>query len=126
MQLRLQHDLPLVRVTVVHQGASVDIADVLVDTGSASTVLSADAVAGIGIAPEPGDRLRTLRGVGGRELVFTRRLDRLELDGHGLDGFEVEIAGMDYGFAIQGILGMDFLRRAGAIVNLRDLTLALA
>ena len=30
---------------------------------------------------------------------------------------------MDYGFGIQGILGMDFLLRAGAIINLRDLNL---
>lgn len=31
---------------------------------------------------------------------------------------------MDYGFAINGILGMDFLTRTGAVLNLRDLTLA--
>jgi predicted aspartyl protease len=99
-----------------------EIADVLVDTGSASTVLSADALAQLSIAPEPGDRLRALRGIGGRELVFTRRLDRLEVDGHGLDGFEVEVGGMDYGFAISGILGMDFLLGTKAIVNLGDLT----
>ena len=30
---------------------------------------------------------------------------------------------MDYGFDIGGILGMDFLRGAGAVLNLRDLTL---
>jgi len=30
---------------------------------------------------------------------------------------------MDYGFTIDGILGMDFLISTGAILNLRDLTL---
>ena len=125
MQLALRHDLPFVTVTVGHRGASVEVPDFLVDTGSASTVLSADVAAGLGIVPESGDRLRTLRGVGGREVVFTRRVDRLEVDGHGVDGVDVEVAGMDYGFAIKGILGMDFLLRAGAVVNLRDLTLVL-
>ena len=37
---------------------------------------------------------------------------------------EVEIGAMDYGFSINGILGMDFLRAAGAILNLRDLTMS--
>lgn len=39
----------------------------------------------------------------------------MEIDGVSLDGFEVEIGGMDYGFEIGGILGMDFLRKAGAV-----------
>ena len=57
---------------------------------------------------------------------FIRRLDRIEIDGQGLADFEVEIGGMDYGFGINGILGMDFLRAAGAVVNLRDLTISWA
>jgi hypothetical protein len=98
----------------------------LVDTGSASTVLSADVAAEIGIVPQPGDRLRRRRGVGGHEVVFTRRVDRIEAGGHGLGGFELEIGAMEYGFDIGGMLGMDFLRAAGAILNVRDLTLELS
>jgi hypothetical protein len=30
---------------------------------------------------------------------------------------------MDYGFEINGILGMDFLTRAGAVLDLGDLTI---
>ena len=30
---------------------------------------------------------------------------------------------MDYGFEINGILGMDFLMKTEALINLRDLTL---
>jgi predicted aspartyl protease len=123
MQLVLRNSLPFVTVALTHRGSTMSIADVLVDTGSASTVLSADAAAQLSIFPEPTDRLRTLRGIGGRELVFTRRLERIEVDGHGLDGFEVEIGGMDYGFAINGILGMDFLLGSRAIVSLADLTM---
>lgn len=33
---------------------------------------------------------------------------------------------MDYGFAINGILGMDFLVSAGAIINLREMTIEFA
>jgi predicted aspartyl protease len=123
IRITLRDDLPFVTVRVIHDGTAVEVADVLVDTGSASTLLNADIVSDLGIFPRPDDRLRTLRGVGGREVVFARNIERLEVGERGLDNFEVEIGGMDYGFAISGILGMDFLTKTGALINLRDLTL---
>ena len=33
---------------------------------------------------------------------------------------------MDYGFDLGGILGMDFLRASGAIIDLQNLTLTFA
>jgi hypothetical protein len=33
---------------------------------------------------------------------------------------------MDYGFPMYGILGMDFLARAGAMINLREMAIAFA
>ncbi len=33
---------------------------------------------------------------------------------------------MDYGFEMNGILGMDFLMRAGAIINLREMSITFA
>jgi len=122
-RLTLRHELPFVTVKVVHRGNAIEV-DMLLDTGSASTLLNADIAATIGIVPEPEDRLRTLRGVGGREVVFARYVDRVEVEGEGLDAFELEIGGMDYGFDIGGILGMDFLRTAGAIVDVGALTVS--
>jgi hypothetical protein len=65
MQLTLKDDLPFATVKVAYRGAEIEIADVLVDTGSASTMLAADTVSQIGIVPEPQDTLRVIRGVGG-------------------------------------------------------------
>jgi hypothetical protein len=126
MHLIIRDELPFVAVTIVHRGASIAGVSMLVDSGSASTILSADVAAEVGIVPQPGDRLRRLRGVGGHEVVFTRHVERIEAGGRGLDGFELEIGAMEYGFDIGGILGMDFLRGAGAILNLRDLTFELS
>jgi len=123
MRLTLRDDLPFVQVTVIHRDAELEISDLLVDTGSATTILAADQVARIGIIPEPSDILYTIRGVGGTETVFTRRIGRLRIGQRDVTDFEVEVGGMDYGFEIQGILGMDFLLQAGAIINLRDLSL---
>ena len=71
MHLQIRGELPFITLTLVHRGSVVEVENVLVDTGSASTVLNADMVALIGIVPEPGDKVRALRGVGGREFVFT-------------------------------------------------------
>ena len=123
MRLTLKDDLPFVQVTVAYQGAELEISDVLVDTGSASTILSADQVTRIGIVPEPSDILYTIRGVGGIETVFTRRIGQLRIGQQEVTDFEIEVGGMDYGFEIQGILGMDFLLQARAIINLHELSL---
>ena len=126
MPLTLRDNLPFTTVTVTYQGTTVDVPHVLVDTGSAATLLAADIVAAIGIVPLPEDILHTLRGVGGTEVVFTRLLDSLQVGEHRLTNFEIEVGGMDYGFEMHGILGMDFLTRAGVIINLREMTIAFA
>jgi predicted aspartyl protease len=127
MQLTLVDNLPFVTVTLHYDGRRIEIPKVLVDTGSASTILSADMVSQVELVPEPDDNLHAIRGVGGSEVVFFRRIDRLQIGSErGLDGFEIEVGGMDYGFEINGILGMDFLMGVGAIINLRDIRLEFA
>jgi len=108
-------------VKLAYQGQAEEIQAVLVDTGSATTILVADLVASINIFPLPDDLLFTIRGVGGSEVVFTRKLDYLQVGDRRLPDFAVEIGGMDYGFEINGILGMDFLMKAGAVIDLQDL-----
>jgi len=121
MQLLLRDNLPYVSVKLAYQGQAEEIQAVLVDTGSATTILAADLVASINIFPLPDDLLFTIRGVGGSEVVFTRKLDYLQVGDRRLPDFAVEIGGMDYGFEIKGILGMDFLMKAGAVIDLQDL-----
>jgi len=123
MQLILRDDLPFVELTVIYKGYTIEIPSVLVDTGSASTILAADQVTVINIFPEPEDRLFTIRGVGGSEVVYSRRVDRLQIGMSGLNNLEIEVGGMDYGFEIGGILGMDFLTQAGAVIDLRQMTI---
>lgn len=118
MQLFLQDNLLFTCITISYHSATLEIYHVLVDTGSASTVLSADVVEAIAIFPEPEDTLHIVRGVGGSEVVFEKRLDYLQIGSHRIEQFPVEIGAMDYGFAIHGILGMDFLLEAGAVLDL--------
>lgn len=123
MQLTFRHELAFVTATLTYSGVSIEIANVLVDTGAASTIINADLAADAGVFVSPTDTLRRLRGVGGHEHVFSRRVDRLAIGSHGLDNFELEIGEMDYGFQLGGILGMDFLLAARAVIDLDRLTI---
>ena len=121
MRLLLKDNLPFVSVFVSYQGRTIEIPDVLIDTGSGTTILAADIVESIQILPSPEDTLYTIRGVGGNEVVFACLVDKLGVGESKIDNFEVEIGGMDYGLAINGILGMDYLTQSKAIINLCDL-----
>ena len=117
MQLTFRHDLAFVTATLTYSGVAIEIPDVLVDTGATSTIVNADVAADAGVYASPMDRLRRLRGVGGYEHVFSRHVDRFAVGSHALDNFELEVGEMDYGVPIGGILGMDFLRAAGAVIE---------
>jgi len=121
MQLSLKYNLPFTTVTIAYQGVTLEIPEVLVDTGSGSTVLAADLLTTIQITPIAEDILHMISGVGGSEVVFTRRIDYLQVGERHIADIEIEVGGMDYGFQINGILGMDFLLRAGATINLREM-----
>ena len=117
----LKRSLPFTTVIVAYQEQEVKIENVLIDTGSASTIFAVDAVETIKIYPLPEDTLHTIHGVGGSETVFSRVVDYIQLGEKRLTNLEIEVGGMDYGFEINGILGMDFLTKVGAIINLRDM-----
>jgi hypothetical protein len=126
VNLELRDNLPFTNVTVAYKELEIEVTNVLVDTGSATTVLAAEIVALIGIVPEPADILFTIRGVGGTEVVFVRRVASLAVGDKLVHGLEVEIGGMDYGFPINGILGMDFLVQAGTVIDLHSMHLMFA
>jgi predicted aspartyl protease len=123
MHLLLERDLPFVSVQIVYHGAVLDIPHILVDTGSATTLLSADMVEQAGITPQADDRLRNIYGVGGIESVFMRQLNSLQVGENAVEDFEIDVGGMDYAPEFNGILGMNFLLKTGAIIDLNQLTI---
>ena len=126
MQIQLRNDLPFISATICFQGKEILISNVLIDTGSAASMFSADLMQKIGIQPEANDILHIIRGVGGTEVVYLRRVDFVKVNSRRFKDFEIEVGGMDYGFGIEGILGMDYLVPSGAIINLDSLQLEFA
>src|SRR4051812_14093867 len=118
MKIRLEGGLPFVTVSLSYRGRDLALDRILLDTGSGASVFSADEVSQLGIVPEPTDVLRRVVGVGGTEFVFAKRIGRLVLGDLEAADFEIQVGAMDYGFPIQGIVGMDFLLRSAALIDL--------
>jgi hypothetical protein len=103
MKLTRVDGLPFTSAVLLYRQREIEIPFVLVDTGSASTVFSSDWGAKAGIIPEAEDTIRILRGIGGNELVFTRRLSCIKIGRMTLPDFEAEFGSMGYGFQINEI-----------------------
>ncbi len=125
MKIRLEHGLAYVEAVLAFRGRSLHLGNTILDTGSSSTIFAADRLLDIGVVPEPSDALHRLRGVGGTEYAFTKRLDLLAVGDMKLPDFEIEVGAMDYGFPAEGILGLDYLLRTGALIDLQRLELRL-
>lgn len=67
-----------------------------------------DKVEEIDISIAENDTIETISGIGGEEFVYLKKIDKLTLGNFELKHFQVEIGVMDYGFNINGILGMNF------------------
>lgn len=123
MKIRLDHGLAYVEAILTYRGRDLPLGNVVLDTGSAGTIFSADRLLEIGVVPEPQDALRRIRGVGGTEFVFTKVIERLAVGDLVVDDVVIEVGAMDYGFPVDGILGLDYLVPAGAVLDLRRLDL---
>lgn len=123
MNIDVRHGLPFIEVAICYRGAELHLGNVLLDTGSAGSIFSADAVDAIGVKIEPGDFLNKIRGVGGVEVVYSKYFDFVKVREIALPTFEVEIGDMNYGMDIDGIRGFDFIHLAGLIIDSKNLTL---
>jgi hypothetical protein len=122
MRMQVREGLPYVTVTLQYRGQQLDLANVLLDTGSAGTLFATDQVLAVGLQQyEANDPVQRIRGVGGAEFVFIKRIDRLSVGELQVNDFDIEVGAMDYGFAIDGIIGTDFLLQVGAVIDLSRL-----
>ena len=121
MRIELRGGLLFVNVRLRQGEQELELYDVLLDTGSAGTVFSTDAVSTIGLTYEPDDPLHRIHGVGGSEFVFMKGVNQASIGERHVRDFPIEVGGLDYGFHLNGIIGTDFLLAVGAIIDLSSL-----
>jgi predicted aspartyl protease len=118
VKLQLKYGLPFCSIKLIYKGNEIILEDVLIDTGSGGTVFKMDKVEKVGITIEDDDTIETISGIGGSEFVYKKYVDLISIGDLILCNFKVEIGVMDYGFDINGIIGMDFLKSVGAVIDL--------
>lgn len=79
MNIQTKYGLPFIKTVLFHQGKSRCSNKFLIDTGSASTLISAEIAVELGLGPEPKDIIREIRGVGGVEYVYEKNIDSLKM-----------------------------------------------
>ncbi len=115
--------LLLTDMEISFKGQSLFLNRVLVDTGSGSTVISTDLAESIGIVAEENDMIYRVSGVGGSEFVYSKKIDSIKIGDMSAENFSLEIGAMNYGFDLDGIIGLDLLQQIKAIINIDKLTL---
>ena len=121
VKLDYKYGLPFCEVTIEYKGNSITLDNILLDTGSGGTILKMDEVDKIGITIEKEDTIETISGVGGIEFVYKKEIDKIRFGILTIENFNIEIGVMDYGFEINGIIGMDFMKHIGAIIDLEKM-----
>lgn len=118
-------ELPFIEATVTFRGQSLKLENVLIDTGSAGTIFNVNKLEEIGVKPEANDVTQTIQGVGGLEFVYTKNIDQISINGEiAIQNFLVELGSMDYGLEIDGIIGYDFMKKVGLIIDLKQFNIS--
>jgi hypothetical protein len=123
-KLVIENGLLLTDMELVYNDKPLKLSRVLVDTGSGGTIISSNLVETVGLVGEKGDTLYRISGVGGSEFVFLKVVDTLKVGNLVVNDFTIEVGAMDYGFDLDGIVGLDFLHEVGAIIDLNRLILS--
>lgn len=122
-RIRIYGGLPMATLHLCHQGKTLALENTLLDTGSAGTLLSVDHALTIDLGYLPQDILYRVPGIGGYETVFEKTIDSLAIDDMIVSNFSIQVGAMDYDFPLDAIIGMDFLIRIGARIDLAKLSI---
>lgn len=126
MKITLQDGLPVIDVILQNSGRSISLKNVVIDTGSATSIFASHLVRNIGLKQQATDVPIIIRGVGGKEYVYTKQVDAIVIGEVVLPNAIIDIGEMAYGFDVDGLLGIDLLQMARMIIDLDKLELIAA
>ncbi len=121
VKIQLKYGLPFCGIDIKHKGRILTLDNILIDTGSGGTILKMDEVEKIDITIDVTDSIESIQGVGGNEFVYKKVIDEVNLGEFRINNFKVEIGVMDYGFDIDGIIGVNFLKEINAVIDLKHM-----
>lgn len=121
--MKLSYDGQLITTTlsVTFRGRSLNINDVIVDTGSSHTVISPDILEKIGVSYENGDNIYEAYGIGGTVPFYTKIMDGIQIGIFTVNEIEIDIGMLPNNPS--GLLGLDILKAYNFTIDLERLEL---
>lgn len=120
IKLRYQDKLLFCSICIKINNQVLNLDNVLIDTGSATTLINADYITLDGT-----EKIRNAQGVGGYERILKKNINTIEIDNTKLNNISLSIGDMDYGIDIDLLVGLDILKALDAEINLKDMQLIL-
>ncbi|MEK5030341.1 retropepsin-like aspartic protease [Paenibacillus sp. FSL R7-0302] len=121
MKIAYDGQLLTIDISVYYQGRTLQIKDIIIDTGSSHTVFSPDVLEEIGVTYENGDPVYEAYGVGGTVPFYTKVMDRIEIDAFIIKDVEIDVGILPKSH--KGLLGLDILQTYGFIVDMQKMEL---
>ncbi|WP_151735390.1 hypothetical protein [Paenibacillus tengchongensis] len=93
-------------LTLNYKGQALTIDKLVIDTGASHTLLSADAVADVGVFFENGDEIESV-----------------QLGDINIENVKLDVGSLHEKLAINGLLGLDLLMKANIVLDLAELVM---
>lgn len=124
MKLRYEEGLIFVDIEIEYNGKTMEIKDIVLDTGASRTIIDTDLASRVGINASTALKITTMYGIGGVQYAFRHKIDKIKIDGNELQDISIDVGMVDEEGEINGLLGLDVLLKLGAVVDLDNLTLS--
>ncbi|RBW68587.1 hypothetical protein [Bacillus taeanensis] len=125
MKIRLENGLPIAELEITHNGKTIVLENVLLDTGCAATIFDTDLLAEIDVELDIiNGKSKRMYGVGGySELCYEQNVKNVEIDGQKLDLFLMQLGMTKDLYDFDGILGIDFMLKTGMMIDFKELVI---
>lgn len=120
IKLRFQKYLLFCSLDLKINNQNLHLENVLIDTGSATTLINADY-----ILLDGNEKIKNAQGIGGYEKILVKNFETLKLNDIALNNICLSIGDMDYGIDIDLLIGLDILKILNANINVKNMTLEL-
>lgn len=122
--LQFKDGLLYTSIILKHGEKSVLVDDVIIDTGAFHTIISTDYLEKMDVEFSEDDELVKASGYGGTVCYSVRkRIDSIQCDDLSVKDIKLDFGEIDPNERVNGLIGLDFLRKAGVIIDLVDLVM---
>lgn len=122
--LQFKDGLLYTSITLKHEDKSVLVNNVIIDTGAFHTIIATDYLDKMDVEFSANDELVKASGYGGTVCYSVRKkIDYIECGDLSVDNIKLDFGEIDPNERVNGLIGLDFLRKAGVILDLVDLVM---